>query len=78
MIKTLSAELIATSQNKAREPQAILDAIECFGDGLWLNAIVYPDDFTREYCVTQVEAFLAALFPNRLGARPQPMADGGA
>jgi TetR/AcrR family transcriptional regulator, transcriptional repressor of bet genes len=69
VIKAICAKLIATSENKARDPQSILDAIECFGDGLWLNAIVYPDDFTRDYCVSQVEEFLAVQFPNRFGVR---------
>lgn len=42
---------------------ATTDAIESFGDGLWLNAILYPEDFTRDYCMAQMATFLRATFP---------------
>lgn len=64
VIRALCTELIETRQGERPDPDAMVDAIECFSDGLWLNAIVYPDDFTRDYCVAQVEAFLAAHFPD--------------
>lgn len=64
VIRTLCTKLIGARGGERPEPDAMVDAIECFGDGLWLNAIVYPEDFTRDYCVAQVEAFLAAHFPD--------------
>lgn len=59
----LCRDLVAETDGDARDPKALTDAIECFSDGLWLNAIVYPDDFTRDYCLAQMYAFLAAQFP---------------
>jgi TetR/AcrR family transcriptional repressor of bet genes len=42
---------------------SIAGAIESFGDGLWLNAILYPENFTRDYCISQMATFLRATFP---------------
>ncbi|MDP5360745.1 MAG: TetR family transcriptional regulator C-terminal domain-containing protein [Paracoccaceae bacterium] len=46
------------------------DMIESLGDGLWLNALLYPETFTREYCMEQMGALLIAEFPKHYG-RPQ-------
>jgi TetR/AcrR family transcriptional repressor of bet genes len=43
---------------------AMTDAIESFGDGLWLNALLCPEFFTRDYCIAQMETFLCATFPD--------------
>jgi len=40
------------------------DALESLGDGLWLNAMLYPETFTREYCMTRMGEFLTATFPD--------------
>lgn len=69
VLKALCADLIAGTAGDARDPSAVTDAIECFSDGLWLNAILYPDEFTRDYCAAQMEAFLAAQFPGCLPAQ---------
>ena len=55
VLKELCADLLDATEGDDRDPSAITDAIECFGDGLWLNAIVYPDDFSRDYCVAQMQ-----------------------
>ncbi len=64
----LCKQLVAETDGDARDAEVLTDAIECFSDGLWFNAIVYPEDFTREYCVAQVRAFLAAQFPSHFKA----------
>lgn len=68
-LKALCADLIDGISDDDRDPAAITDAIECFSDGLWLNAIVYPDDFTRDYCVAQMRSFLVAQFPGSFKAQ---------
>ena len=75
VLKELCADLLASTGGDGRDPSAITDAIECFSDGLWLNAIVYPGDFSRDYCVAQMQAFLAAQFPRHFEG---PAAAGGA
>lgn len=70
VIEGLCRELIVQSDGDNRDPSMVVDAIESFGDGLWLNAIIYPDDFTRDYCVAQAEAFLATQFPGHFGHAP--------
>lgn len=42
---------------------SIAGGIESFSDGLWLNAILYPEKFTRDYCISQMATFLRATFP---------------
>jgi hypothetical protein len=64
VLKTLCAGMIDRKASDFRDPEAVIDAIECFSDGLWLNAIIYPEFFTRDYCVAQMQAFLAAQFPD--------------
>lgn len=49
----------------------VADGIESFGDGLWLNAILYPEDVTREYCLNQMASYLTAVFPDQFGPHNQ-------
>ena len=63
VLRAICGEIIDASDDDNRDPSCITDAIECFSDGLWLNAIVYPDEFTRDYCVAQMRSFLATQFP---------------
>jgi len=67
VVRGLCAQLLGAASEDGRDPLEITDAIESFGDGLWLNAILYPDEFTRDYCVAQMGSFLAALFPKHFG-----------
>jgi TetR/AcrR family transcriptional repressor of bet genes len=72
----LCRTLVAETEGDTRDPEALTDAIECLSDGLWLNAIVYPDHFTRDYCLAQMHAFLAAQFPAHFG-QPSGASTGG-
>ena len=47
------------------DAMGVTDAIESLGDGLWLNAMLYPETFTREYCMTRMAEFLTATFPDQ-------------
>ncbi|MFN3262994.1 MAG: TetR family transcriptional regulator C-terminal domain-containing protein [Pikeienuella sp.] len=77
VLQALCADLTGGAAGDARDPSVVTNAIECFSDGLWLNAIVYPDEFTRDYCVAQLEGFLATQFPGCF-APPAPVAEGPA
>lgn len=76
VIKAICAALMEGHANDDRDPAAITDAIECFSDGLWLNAIVYPDTFTRDYCIGQMRGFLAAQFPRHFNRPPDQRGEG--
>lgn len=51
--------------------------LEAFYDGLWLNLLLYPDDFRRMACRQRAIEHIAALFPARF-ATPQTVATGHA
>ncbi len=57
------------------DAMATTDAIEAFGDGLWLNAILYPEIYTREHCIAQMASFLCATFPHHF-KRPKTKSKG--
>jgi TetR/AcrR family transcriptional repressor of bet genes len=46
-------------------------ALEAFYDGLWLNMLLYPDEFKRADCRDKAIGYIATLFPNTL---PNPAA----
>lgn len=76
VLRALCAEVIGRTGGDTRDPADITEAIECFSDGLWLNAIVYPDEFTRDRCVAQMRSFLAAQFPAHFRATPTTFGEG--
>jgi len=41
-------------------------AVEAYFDGLWLNMLLYPDDFGRLDCQKRALDFVAALFPGEV------------
>lgn len=49
--------------------------MEAFYDGLWLNLLLYPDDFKRLACRQRAIEHLAALFPSQFSG-PQTVATG--
>jgi TetR/AcrR family transcriptional regulator, transcriptional repressor of bet genes len=42
--------------------------LEAFYDGLWLNLLLYPEDFKRLACRQRAIEHLAALFPSHISA----------
>jgi TetR/AcrR family transcriptional regulator, transcriptional repressor of bet genes len=46
-----------------RDPVQTALGLEAFYDGLWLNHLLYPDDFKRLSCRQRAIEHLAALFP---------------
>ena len=49
--------------------------LEAFYDGLWLNLLLYPNDFKRLACRQRAIEHLAALFPSQFSS-PQTVAKG--
>ncbi len=45
------------------DPRSAILGMEAFYDGLWLNMLLYPDDFKRLACRDRAIGHLAALFP---------------
>lgn len=44
-------------------PEGIARALEGLFDGLWLNMLMYPEQFTRENAIAQVKTYLNVLLP---------------
>ncbi len=63
VLEALCEKLAPQGAGADFDPVAITDAIECLGDGLWLNALLYPELFKRSYCMAQMASFLVATFP---------------
>ena len=56
--------LATTHGDVPREAYSTALGLEAFYDGLWLNLLLYPDDFRRIECRNHAVEHLAALFPN--------------
>ncbi len=70
VLEALCKELAAQDAGDDFDPEAITNAIESLGDGLWLNAILYPEVFTRDYCMAQMANYLRAIFPTHFPKSP--------
>ncbi|WP_299356913.1 transcriptional regulator BetI [uncultured Shimia sp.] len=58
LCKTLNTE-----GHYQRSPADTAASLEALFDGLWLNILMYPKDFTRDTSRTQVHDYLALCFP---------------
>ena len=75
-IEILEALYAATGQ-PAIDPRKTALGLEAFYDGLWLNMLLYPDEFKRADCRDKALGYIATLFPATLpnrGARPEARA----
>lgn len=72
-----SMHLIRTfvADGDGSDPILVSLTLEALVDGLWLNMLLYPEDFTREMSKTQVRRVLALMFPQHFAA-PQTLTDG--
>jgi TetR/AcrR family transcriptional regulator, transcriptional repressor of bet genes len=64
----LIRRLAAESGDVVIDPVVVSLTLEALFDGLWLNMLVYPEDFSRELSKTQVRRVLAMTFPRHFGA----------
>ena len=57
-------ESLAPQQGQtARDAEKTALGLEAFYDGLWLNLLLYPEDFRRAECRARAVEHLVALFP---------------
>lgn len=56
---------IAAEDDTAIDPVMISLTLEALMDGLWLNMLLYPDEFTRDVAKQQVRQLLALMFPRQ-------------
>ncbi|MEM1079860.1 MAG: TetR family transcriptional regulator C-terminal domain-containing protein [Pseudomonadota bacterium] len=72
--KALCAELLQDYPEASMSAEEISDALEFFSDGIWLNAMLYPEYFKEGHAALQMEQMLAAYFPKhfQLPLRPAP------
>jgi TetR/AcrR family transcriptional regulator, transcriptional repressor of bet genes len=64
----LIRRIAAESGDVGIDPIIVSLTLEALVDGLWLNMLIYPDEFTRELSKTQVRRMLAMTFPRHFGA----------
>lgn len=57
-----------------RDAEKTALGLEAFYDGLWLNLLLYPEDFRRVDCRQRALEHLAALFPRHFAAPGKPLA----
>lgn len=63
---------IAGEGNPAIDPISVSLTLEALVDGLWLNMLVYPQDFTRDLAKAQVRRVLALMFPDQFNPTLPP------
>jgi len=61
----LIKSLLAEQDGPPRDAYDIALGMEAFYDGLWLNILLYPDDFQRADCRNRAVDHLTSLFPQR-------------
>lgn len=59
----LCAEIAAESGHGGAPPEQIARTLEGMYDGLCLNILMYPDEYSRDQARKQVRAYLASMFP---------------
>ncbi len=60
--------LASAPGNPPRDAYKTALGLEAFYDGLWLNLLLYPEDFRRIECRQRAVEHLAALFPDHFHA----------
>ncbi|MGR3662432.1 MAG: TetR family transcriptional regulator C-terminal domain-containing protein [Paracoccaceae bacterium] len=58
------------------DPVNVAFTLEGLYDGLWLNILMYPGEFSRLDMMKRIEGYLALVFPNHFLIRPQPEGKG--
>ena len=57
------AALSPENESTRFDPRQVALGLEAFYDGLWLNLLLYPDDFKRVACRQRAIEHITALFP---------------
>lgn len=73
LIRAIAAE----NDDNGSDPVLMSLTLMALMDGLWLNMLLYPADFTREQSKAQVRRILSLMFPSHFGS-PNPLTNGSA
>jgi TetR/AcrR family transcriptional regulator, transcriptional repressor of bet genes len=66
------AEMAAEAGYEGIDPHETVLSIEAMYDGLWLNMLLYPNEFRRTRCHARAMGVVAALFPKHFETGPHP------
>ena len=67
---TLITEMVAEANYTGIDPVETVLTIEAMWDGLWLNMLLYPNEFRRAACRDRAMRMIATLFPKHFDASP--------
>jgi TetR/AcrR family transcriptional repressor of bet genes len=67
---TLVGEMVAEAGYVGIDPVETVLTIEAMWDGLWLNMLLYPNEFRRAACRDRAMRMIATLFPRHFSATP--------
>jgi hypothetical protein len=59
---------VAEADYKGIDPVETVLSIEAMWDGLWLNMLLYPNEFRRTACRSRAMRMIATLFPRHFDA----------
>ena len=63
-------EMVAEANYTGIDPVETVLTIEAMWDGLWLNMLLYPNEFRRAACRDRAMRMIATLFPKHFDASP--------
>jgi TetR/AcrR family transcriptional repressor of bet genes len=66
----LITEMVAEANYTGIDPVETVLTIEAMWDGLWLNMLLYPNEFRRAACRDRAMRMIATLFPKHFDASP--------
>jgi TetR/AcrR family transcriptional repressor of bet genes len=66
----LITEMVAEADYPGIDPVETVLTIEAMWDGLWLNMLLYPNEFRRAACRDRAMRMIATLFPKHFDASP--------
>lgn len=68
--KSLCAEIHEDGQYSGLPPQQVANLLEAFYDGMWLELLTYPENYTRKSARDHIAAFLANVYPKHFSMPP--------
>jgi AcrR family transcriptional regulator len=66
----LIAEMVAEAGYDGIDPVGTVLTVEAMWDGLWLNMLLYPNEYRRKLCRERAMRMIATLFPKHFDASP--------
>lgn len=72
----LCNQIIADGGYENIDPVNVAFTLEGIYDGLWLNILMYPGEFSRTDMTTRIEDYLALVFPKHFHSSTKPVEKG--